>query len=149
MYCKNCGSEMPEGANVCQNCGIPQGATKYCQHCGSVIDKECVVCPLCGKQVADLRQSSYQQSYQQPNIIINNANNNTNNSNNTYGGYGRAKDKWVALLLCLFLGMVGAHKFYEGKIIMGIFYICTGGLCGLGILFDLIAILGKPNPYYV
>lgn len=144
MYCRGCGYELPQDVNVCQNCGMPQGSTKYCQHCGSVIDKECVVCPKCGKQVSELRQ----QPYQQPNIVINNANSNANTAN-AYGGYGRAKDKWIAFLLCLFLGFLGAHKFYEGKIGMGIAYICTGGLCGVGVLFDLIAILGKPNPYFV
>ena len=57
--------------------------------------------------------------------------------------------EWVALLLCLFLGIVGGHKFYEGKIGMGILYIFTLGLAGIGVLVDLIVLLFKPNPYYV
>ena len=52
-------------------------------------------------------------------------------------------------MLCLFLGGVGAHKFYEGKVGMGILYILTIGLFGIGVVVDLIAILFKPNPYYV
>ena len=59
---------------------------------------------------------------------------------------GKQKNKWV---LCLFLGVVGAHKFYEGKVGMGIVYMLTGGLFFIGIVIDLIAILAKPNPYYV
>lgn len=59
------------------------------------------------------------------------------------------KDKWVAFLLCLFLGGIGAHKFYEGRIGVGIIYLITGGLFGIGWLIDLFVILGKPNPYYV
>lgn len=43
----------------------------------------------------------------------------------------------------------GAHKFYEGKILMGVIYIFTGGLLLIGCIIDLIAILMKPNPYYV
>lgn len=62
---------------------------------------------------------------------------------------GRMKNKWVALLLCIFLGLLGAHKFYEGKIGMGILYLLTGGLFCIGWIIDIIAILGKPNPYYV
>ena len=58
------------------------------------------------------------------------------------------KDKWVAFLLCFFLGCFGFHKFYEGKVIFGIIYLFTGGLCGVGVLIDLILILLKPNPYY-
>lgn len=62
---------------------------------------------------------------------------------------GEPKDKWIAFLLCFFLGYLGIHKFYEGKVGMGILYIFTGGLCGIGCLVDLILIVMKPNPYYV
>lgn len=59
-----------------------------------------------------------------------------------------AKSKWVSFFLCLFLGMFGAHKFYEGRVLLGILYICTGGLFGIGIIIDLIVLFFKPNPYY-
>ena len=58
------------------------------------------------------------------------------------------KSKWISFFLCLFLGAIGAHKFYEGKILLGILYACTGGLAGIGIIVDLIRLLFKPNPYY-
>lgn len=44
----------------------------------------------------------------------------------------------VMLLLCLFLGFFGAHKFYQGKKGMGVLYLCTVGLFGIGVMFDLI-----------
>lgn len=59
------------------------------------------------------------------------------------------KNKWIAFFLCLFLGAIGAHRFYEGKIGTGILYLFTLGLCGIGVLIDLIIILCKPNPYYI
>lgn len=59
-----------------------------------------------------------------------------------------AKNKWVAFFLCLFLGTFGIHKFYEGRILLGIVYILTGGLFGFGTIIDLIILLFKPNPYY-
>ena len=40
-------------------------------------------------------------------------------------------------------------KFYEGKIGMGILYLFTCGLFGIGTLIDFIVLLFKPNPYYV
>lgn len=58
------------------------------------------------------------------------------------------KNKWVALILCFFLGVIGAHKFYERRYLLGVVYFLTGGLLGVGVFFDLIAILFKPNPYY-
>lgn len=59
-----------------------------------------------------------------------------------------AKNKWISFFLCLFLGYFGAHKFYEGRILLGIVYIFTAGIFGIGILIDLFVLLFKPNPYY-
>ena len=122
---------------------IPTENQKFCKHCGEIIDKDCIICPKCGKQVEELK-------VEQPTVVVNNTNTNTNvnrNINNNAGG--RMKNKWTAFFLCLFLGFIGAHKFYEGKVGMGILYIFTVGLFGIGWLIDLIAILFKPNPYYV
>ncbi|WP_212904802.1 NINE protein [Clostridium polyendosporum] len=48
----------------------------------------------------------------------------------------------MSFFLCLFLGVLGIHKFYEGRIFFGILYLCTGGILGIGV------VLFKPNPYY-
>ncbi len=58
------------------------------------------------------------------------------------------KRKWYAFFLCLFFGYLGAHKFYEGKIMLGIVYACTFGLFGIGWVIDLVRLFFKPNPYY-
>lgn len=49
----------------------------------------------------------------------------------------------------IFLGYLGAHRFYEGKVILGIIYLFTFGLFGIGWFIDIIRILCKPNPYAV
>ena len=36
----------------------------------------------------------------------------------------RRKDTTVAVLLCLFLGGLGAHRFYLGQNLLGILYVC-------------------------
>ena len=59
-----------------------------------------------------------------------------------------AKNKWASFFLCLFFGVFGAHKFYEGKVLLGVLYVVTAGLFGIGIVVDLIILLFKPNPYY-
>lgn len=51
-----------------------------------------------------------------------------------------AKSKIAALLLCIFLGELGIHRFYAGKVGTGIIYLLTGGLCGIGWLVDVITI---------
>lgn len=51
------------------------------------------------------------------------------------------KNRTVDLLLCIFLGGLGVHRFYEGKIGTGILWLLTMGLCGVGTLIDLILII--------
>lgn len=41
---------------------------------------------------------------------------------------------WVLLVI---LGLFGIHRFYMGKWLTGILWLCTGGLIGLGYLYDL------------
>lgn len=50
------------------------------------------------------------------------------------------KKKLVALLLCIFLGTIGVHRFYVGKIGTGIVWLLTGGVFGIGWIVDVIMI---------
>lgn len=132
---------------------IPSDVTKFCEHCGSVIAKQAVVCPTCGCQVAPLKheqmpmqvpgqqvqitQVQQPQPIQPVQVVVN------------YNGDGRPKDKLTALLLCIFLGEWGIHRFYEGRIGTGILWMFTFGLFGLGWLYDVIRIACASNPYYI
>jgi len=60
-------------------------------------------------------------------------------------------DYSVAWLLLTFLGFFGIHRMYMGKWFTGILYLITGGLLGLGYLYDFwtlndqITILNRSN----
>lgn len=49
-------------------------------------------------------------------------------------------DYSVAWLLQVFLGIFGIHRFYLGKIISGIVWLLTGGLFGIGYIYDMLTL---------
>lgn len=53
------------------------------------------------------------------------------------------KDYTVSWLLLTFLGIFGIHRFYLGKWLTGILYLCTGGLFLMGLLYDLLTLNGQ------
>ena len=51
------------------------------------------------------------------------------------------KSNVTALILCLFLGGLGVHRFYVGKIGTGVLQLITLGGLGIWALIDLIMII--------
>ncbi|WP_367174935.1 TM2 domain-containing protein [uncultured Desulfovibrio sp.] len=51
------------------------------------------------------------------------------------------KSKVAAALLCFFLGALGVHRFYVGKIGTGIIQLLTLGCLGIWALIDFIMII--------
>ena len=60
-----------------------------------------------------------------------------------YGTYVHVSDRsWIiALLLCFFVGYLGAHYFYVGKWGWGLVFLFTAGFFGVGWFVDIIRIL--------
>ena len=139
MYCSQCGSQIPNNAQVCPSCGAPQGRTKFCSNCGSAVAMNAVACPNCGARLEVTRAAAMAAPVaQMPNIIINNssssnnANTNNNNLNNAngggsiyqnqnYGGYARRPVKQLRtnrgllktiLLSIITLGIYGIWVMY-------------------------------------
>lgn len=105
---------------------------KFCENCGTERKEGADFCLGCGKK--------FNQETPSQTVIIQSQTNIARR-----GPY----NKWVTFLLCFFLGPLGIHKFYEGKAGMGVLYIFTFGLFGIGILVDLIVALCKPTTYYL
>ena len=152
IHCKNCGANVKftkkESTATCKYCNtiyykedffstnndpisIPGETshtytnsiqhTKICKFCASKIDVNETICPHCGNKIPN-----YNFSYKNSTI--------TNNSN---------YNKYIELFLCLILGMYGVHKFYKGKFFMGLIYLFTFGLFGIGWLIDCLVLIGN------
>ncbi len=53
-------------------------------------------------------------------------------------------NKKTRLLIVIFLGVFGVHKFIDKDYKMGLIYLFTGGLCGIGWIIDIIKeLIGK------
>ena len=85
---------------------------KVCFSCRDVIDASAVVCPRCGTPQPAATSASTSEKRILP-----------------------------ALLLCFFLGVFGAHRFYVGKIGTAILELLTIGGLGIWWLVDMILIL--------
>jgi TM2 domain-containing membrane protein YozV len=61
--------------------------------------------------------------------------------------YVKIKSKTTAYLLWFFLGWCSAHKFYLGKVGVGILYLFTGQLLGIGWIIDLFTLGSQVDVY--
>lgn len=135
MFKKNKGSDVM----YCKN-HLEKEAAGMCVYCGALFCSDCLVDvngkKYCKEHVSNAFNEAKEMNSKQPSINIVN----TNVNDNTGLNYP-PKNKMVALLLCFFLGGLGAHRFYVGKAGTGLLYLFTLGLCGIGVLIDFILIL--------
>lgn len=119
---------------------------KICKSCANEIEDSATICRYCGANIEvnntvvieeETRdENRYQADSEKPEFI---------NNGLIRGPY----QKWISLTLCILLGWLGGHKFYEGKYFMGIFYALTFGCWGIGVILDFINLIGKKKYYYV
>ena len=100
----------------------------FCPSCGSVIKKGVKFCPNCGKSP----ESMSKDEPVEPIISLSEQRE-------------KREQRWlICLLLCIFLGGFGAHRFYTGKIGTAILMIVTFGGFGIWCIIDIITIaVGK------
>ena len=111
----------------------------YCPKCGTMTNG--AYCPACGSPVASAPSPNppYGQAYGAPvgqpvgqPVVFNNY---------VQMNLASPKNRTAAALLCFFLGCLGVHRFYVGKVGTGVLWLLTLGLFGIGVLVDFIMIL--------
>lgn len=116
----------------------------FCSTCGKEIVDSAVICPSCGSPTKNFNQINNQQPQQ---IIINQS----QGVNQTSGGSAidppHTVNKSTYILLALFLGGFGVHRFYAGRTLSGILFLCFfwTGIPAIIALVDLIMALLKPS----
>ena len=130
-YCINCGEQIADDAEVCTNCGVNQTISlegSYDERAEN--EKYCVECgTLIAKQAeicpdCGVRQPSVQRSTD--------------------------SDKIAAGVLALLLGGLGAHKFYQGNMKLGVLYLCffwTGIPAVLGLVEGILMLIADDTEY--
>ena len=90
MHCRNCGKELIGTPEFCVGCGArPLAGNKFCQTCGSATDPMAELCLKCGAKLG---------------------------KTTTVAGDVSPKSRLITTLLAFFLGTLGIHRFYLGKI---------------------------------
>ncbi len=124
MYCRNCGKEFIELAGkpeICAHCGARAlAATAFCLQCGSPTNANAVVCVRCGASLESIGGAPSTDKVQDKTS---------------------RKSRLILVLLSLFLGWLGVHRFYSGKIVTGIIMLVlaviggfTVAIAGLGLI---------------
>ena len=133
----NAGYQMNNQMNgqVNQQVNVNNQPMKFCKFCGERIPADAVICTHCGRQVEEIRGAGVNRTMDQAVV-------NVNNNFNSYDYMESDKSKSTAVLLAAlgFFMLGGIHRFYVGKPLSGLLWLCTAGLCGFGTLVDVIQI---------
>lgn len=130
VICANCGNEFESGL-YCPRCGVKKGQReKVCPKCGNhYFTNACANCGYKDQSPENAQQPVYNEPVTEHYTFY-----------DTFYVQKKRKRNLVPLLLCIFLGVFGAHKFYEGKFGMGILYLFTAGLFHIGWIYDIIVL---------
>ncbi|MDW8113420.1 MAG: TM2 domain-containing protein [candidate division WOR-3 bacterium] len=107
MFCRNCGKELAESAEICISCGVktPQG-DRFCNLCGAETSPEAEICVKCGVRFKKIGMAEISD-----------------------------KSRLATALLAWFLGYLGIHRFYIGKTGTAVVMLILGVLGWLTVWF--------------
>ncbi len=115
----------------CPNCGASRTAEdRYCPYCLTKFDPFATV--------PEKKPEIHIHIHQEPQVRI--------EQSSLPEAQKSPKSRLIALLLCIFFGLFGVHRFYMGHKGLGFLYLFTYGLMGGGWVWDLIVLtIGSPK----
>lgn len=129
-HCINCGEEIADDAAVCPDCGVNQSTSLE----GAYEDRGATekYCVNCATLIAEQAELCPECGVRQPD----------SRSTDT--------DQVAAGVLALLLGGLGAHKFYQGNVKLGVIYLCffwTGIPALLGLVEGILILVADEREY--
>jgi len=118
MKCTSCGAESPPEARACPYCG--------CEHVGAVEPENKPPrepSPPWTPPPESNKRAKEQRARRR-----------------VYIAEASPHNREICLLLCLFLGVLGIHRFYVGKTATGVLWFFTGGFLVVGAISDFFKI---------
>ncbi|MBZ6493543.1 TM2 domain-containing protein [Natrinema longum] len=129
-HCINCGEQIDDEAEVCTNCGVNQQTSLESGHEDRGENEK--YCINCGELINKQAEVCPDCGVQQPSLG------------------GTDSEKVAAGVLALLLGGLGAHKFYQGNVKLGVIYLCffwTGIPALLGLIEGILILVADDAEY--
>ena len=115
---------------------------RKCEYCGSLVPDDKNKCDACGAWCAQEVEKTAPIPSSAPIVPqppVDNAKNNIGTaSDGKFISNNGVLNSLVIFLVCVFFGMLGLHRFIQGKIFTGILWLITLGLLGIGYFADIV-----------
>ena len=115
---------------------------RKCEYCGSLVPDDKNKCDACGAWCAQEAEKTAPIPSSAPIVPqppVDNAKNNIGTaSDGKFISNKGVLNSLVIFLVCVFFGMLGLHRFIQGKIFTGILWLITLGLLGIGYFADIV-----------
>lgn len=99
------------------------------------------------KKVRSMITKQVSSSLTSNTVALNKVNQNVTNTNEQLGKSSARPSQLIALILAIFLGTLGVHRFYLGYTGIGLLMLFTGGVLGILWIIDIIRIaIGDLQP---